>query len=86
MVKVNIYLQNDVPLCKRRMEKVSARLENFHISNDPGSSLLDIKDRYHFIVIFFLLLSCILMRGFQMLLLSLHANVFCSAPLKFFSA
>ncbi|CAG9539094.1 unnamed protein product [Cercopithifilaria johnstoni] len=36
--------ENDAPLCKRRMEKVSARLENFHISNDPGPSMLDSKD------------------------------------------
>ncbi|OZC09615.1 hypothetical protein X798_03308 [Onchocerca flexuosa] len=36
--------ENDAPLCKRRMEKVSARLENFHISGDPGSSVLDSKD------------------------------------------
>ncbi|VDK62341.1 unnamed protein product [Onchocerca ochengi] len=36
--------ENDAPLCKRRMEKVSARLENFHISGDPGPSVLDSKD------------------------------------------
>ncbi|EFO27208.2 hypothetical protein LOAG_01273 [Loa loa] len=35
---------NDAPLCKRRMEKVSARLENFHISSDPDPSVLDSKD------------------------------------------
>uniref|UniRef100_A0A0R3RTE0 BESS domain-containing protein n=1 Tax=Elaeophora elaphi TaxID=1147741 RepID=A0A0R3RTE0_9BILA len=35
---------NDAPMCKRRMEKVSARLENFHISNDPGPSMLNSKD------------------------------------------
>ncbi|VDK70274.1 unnamed protein product [Litomosoides sigmodontis] len=38
------YLQIDAPLCKRRMEKVSARLENFHISSDPGPSVLNSRD------------------------------------------
>ncbi|VDN89328.1 unnamed protein product [Brugia pahangi] len=35
---------NEEPLCKRRMEKVSVRLENFHISNDSCSSVVDSKD------------------------------------------
>uniref|UniRef100_A0A915PVU8 Uncharacterized protein n=1 Tax=Setaria digitata TaxID=48799 RepID=A0A915PVU8_9BILA len=35
---------NDAPMSKRRMEKVSARLENFHISGDPGPSMLDSED------------------------------------------
>uniref|UniRef100_A0A1I8EGE9 Uncharacterized protein n=1 Tax=Wuchereria bancrofti TaxID=6293 RepID=A0A1I8EGE9_WUCBA len=35
---------NDEPLCKRRMEKVSVRLENFHISNDSCPSVVDSKD------------------------------------------
>ncbi|KAL4003163.1 hypothetical protein ACH3XW_6475 [Acanthocheilonema viteae] len=42
--KRRLLYRNDAPLCKRRMEKVSARLENFHISSDPGSSILNSKD------------------------------------------
>ncbi|KAM3723555.1 Uncharacterized protein ACO02O_06764 [Dirofilaria immitis] len=42
--KRRLFYGNDAPLCKRRMEKVSARLENFHISGDPSPSMLDSKD------------------------------------------